>query len=378
MAAGSVMNGGRSRVAFLFLGEMLLVPHLWPIVDALARMAPDLKIDVWVSTSAHEALIGGWLQPAHRNVRMRRAPGFAQVPDGEAGRNPPLPAKIPMLLRLAPHLARVSVVVCVEQTSLWLSRLAPWLSRFIFTAHGGGIPNYNTQGRLQSAYRLMFPTLRHLDEHVARGISADRVVETGYVKAGFRPSLRREAVFDSNKPILLFTPHWHKQRSSWWDWGREVVARLQDQDRFNVVIAPHQRLVEVDPKSEEYLSSVAEAGHIHVDTGSFAMVDGSYTAMADLYLGDSSSQILEFLMRPRPCVFLDSPSITWRSTEAAGHWKCGETITDPGALWDALCRAPEKHADYRAYQEDLVRDEFGDVTGNAPQRAAEIVLSALK
>src|SRR3546814_2958571 len=32
-------------VAFLFLGETLLIPHLYPIVEALAEAVPDLPIE---------------------------------------------------------------------------------------------------------------------------------------------------------------------------------------------------------------------------------------------------------------------------------------------------------------------------------------------
>ena len=35
------------KVAFLFLGETLLIPHLYPIVEALVAVAPDLPIDLW-------------------------------------------------------------------------------------------------------------------------------------------------------------------------------------------------------------------------------------------------------------------------------------------------------------------------------------------
>ena len=77
-------------VAFLFLGETLLIPHLFPIVEALAE-ASDVPIDLWVSTSVHEALLGAWI--GNDNVRVRRAPGFRSVSDAASGRNPKLAFK---------------------------------------------------------------------------------------------------------------------------------------------------------------------------------------------------------------------------------------------------------------------------------------------
>src|SRR3546814_18931005 len=67
-------------VAFLFLGETLLIPHLYPIVEALAEAVPDLPIELWVSTSLHEELIGGWIAAAGiASARIRRAPGFRSL-----------------------------------------------------------------------------------------------------------------------------------------------------------------------------------------------------------------------------------------------------------------------------------------------------------
>ena len=49
----------RGPVAFFFLGETLLIPHLYPVVEALAAQT-DLRIDLWVSTSVHENLLRDW------------------------------------------------------------------------------------------------------------------------------------------------------------------------------------------------------------------------------------------------------------------------------------------------------------------------------
>src|SRR5690349_18889723 len=102
----------RRAIAFMFLGGTLLIPHLFPIVEPLSADGA-FDVDLWISTSAHEALLGGLLQTLGRpNVRLRRAPGFMRLAGYEGGRNPPLPPKIPMLLRLAPRLCAARMVVC--------------------------------------------------------------------------------------------------------------------------------------------------------------------------------------------------------------------------------------------------------------------------
>jgi len=377
MAAPARMIARRAEIAFLFLGEMLLAPHIWPIIDALARLRLGMPIDLWVSTSAHEALIRDWLGPAHSNVRLRRAPGFHHLGDIAKGHNPPLPSKLPILARLAPRLLRARVVICAEQTSLWIPRILPFGPRFIFTVHGAGPLNYNPDGRLKCAYRVLVPSGLHTVEHLANGILAERIVETGYAKASFAPSLKRTDLFGNERPVLLYAPHWQRHRSSWWDWGREIVRLLAMQDRFNVILAPHQRLFERDPGARAVLEEVRALPHVHADDGSFAMVDGSYTAMADMYLGDSSSQIVEFLARPRPCVLLQSPGMAWRTADQGGYQRCGETVDRIDRLWSAIEDAAGRHADYRAFQEDFARQALGDTSAEAPLRAAREILASM-
>jgi len=135
----------------LFLGETLLIPHLWPIAEALA--AAGAAVDCWVATSVHEALLTRWSAGMAR-VRVRRAPGFKRVAGGGDGRNPPLPAKIPTLLRLLPRLLGARAVLCAEQTSLWLPRLFPWLPvPFVKTSHGVGSMSARDDPRRRAADR---------------------------------------------------------------------------------------------------------------------------------------------------------------------------------------------------------------------------------
>ncbi|AUW57683.1 hypothetical protein C1T17_05760 [Sphingobium sp. SCG-1] len=365
----------KADVAFLFLGEMLLVPHLWPIVDALARERPKLIIDLWISTSVHEDLLSRWMDPdVHGNVRLRHAPGYSLQPVPHAGDNPELPAKMPMLARLAPRLARMPVVVCAEQTSLWLPRLLPMRSRFIFTVHGAGPLNYNKDGRLRYASRLFVPSDYLTKDHVRHGIAQENIVVTGYVKASFAPSLTSDMIFPEARPVVLYTPHWQSYRSSWWDWGRQIVEMLAEQSRFNVIIAPHQRLFEQDRKARAFLDGFSSQRHMHEDSGSFAMVDGSYTRMADLYLGDSSSQIIEFLANPRPCVIADSPSMTWPSGD---YQKCGDVVRTAEDIWPALMAASERHSAYRDFQHSLALEALGNADEEAALRSARAILDLL-
>jgi len=367
------------RVAFLFLGETLLIPHLYPIVEALAAQGGELRIECWVATSVHQGLIADWLAEAGLGdvVRIRHAPGYRDLPALKHGENPPLPSKLPTLLRLLPHLFGARVVVCAEQTSLWLPMLFPFLRmRFVKTSHGVGSMSARDDRRRRAAWRLLVPSDAEKATYRARGLPDERLVVTGYVKAGFRALAHPRRLFADDRPVIVYAPHWQRHRSSWWSWGPQIVAMLAAQDGFNVILAPHQRLVEKDPHVRDVLAGVAGLPHVHTDLDSFAMVDGSYMAAADLYLGDTSSQVVEFLIRPRPCVFLNAQGVDWRATEDHGFWQCGQVVDGLDDLPAALGRAFAEQSRYEAAQRGFAAEVLGDASPQATVRAAAAVWAA--
>ena len=132
-----------------------------------------MPIELWVSTSVHETLLTRWTAP-FPTVRIRRAPGFRAVADDGTGRNPVLPAKMPMLLRLLPYLRSATVVVCAEQTSLWLPRLFPMRAKFVKTF---------ARGRLDERARRSAAAGGGADLGAERAGAADAIST-----AGSRPS----------------------------------------------------------------------------------------------------------------------------------------------------------------------------------------------
>lgn len=379
VAEGRAQNEPAS-IAFLFLGETLLIPHLWPIAEALAAEAPDCAIDLWAATSAHEALLAQFVGERSSNgLRVRQAPGFRHVGDDFAvGRNPPLPPKLPMLARLASRLRGTNVAVCAEQTSLWLPTLLPMRTRFVKTSHGVGSMSARDDRRRRSAALTLVPSERERRTYLDRGMDPDRIRATGYVKSGFRHRTHTRPFFANDRPVLLYAPHWQRHRSSWWQWGRALVEQLARQDSWNVILAPHQRLAERASNLRAVLESVAALPHVHVDLDSFAMVDGSYTAAADLYLGDTSSQFVEFAARPRPAVFLNPDGVDWRADPSYAMWACGTVIDRLDGVLPAIAEAPKLADRYRNIQGAYAQDSLGDVSGAAPAVAAAAIVDLLQ
>jgi hypothetical protein len=103
----------------------------------------------------------------------------------------------------------------------------------------------------------------------------------------------------------------------------------------------------------------------------------SYTFAADIYLGDVSSQVYEFLQRPRPCVFLNSHRVDWRNDPNYTHWKAGDVIEDIADLGPAIDVACARHPLYRPIQHQLFEQSFDLDERPSSERAADAILAFL-
>jgi CDP-glycerol glycerophosphotransferase (TagB/SpsB family) len=115
--------------------------------------------------------------------------------------------------------------------------------------------------------------------------------------------------------------------------------------------------------------------NIHIDLGSRASTDMSYTQAADIYLGDVSSQVYEFLHLPRPCLFLNSHDLDWRGNPNFEHWRAGPVIDHPKQLADGLEQAITSHPfEYLAMQQAMRAYSFDLSEVPSSQRAADALL----
>ncbi len=119
------------------------------------------------------------------------------------------------------------------------------------------------------------------------------------------------------------------------------------------------------------------APNILVDPGSLASIDMTYTRAADIYLGDVSSLVYEFLVEPRPCLFFNRSKANWRDNENFVFWSTGDVLESPAELPAALARAQSDPMRYRAEQEHAFSDAFDLTDTPSSVRAAEAITGFL-
>src|SRR3546814_16149048 len=90
------------------------------------------------------------------------------------------------------------------------------------------------------------------------------------------------------------------------DWSSDVCSSDL------LVVAPHVRLfAEASDAERAAVAKLAVPGKVMIDLASDRLFDMSYTSGADIYLGDVSSQVYEFLATHRPVLFLDAHVVDW-------------------------------------------------------------------
>lgn len=278
-------------------------------------------------------------------------------------------------------------VVALERTSALLARLPGHCPPLVQIPHGVGGARRAGGGGIDRRFAA-FDLALVAGESDRRGTIAlgllppERVVAVGQLKlAGLNRlgKLKRHKLFANDRPTILYNPHFHPRRGSWDRYGRELIRLVREDGGFNLIVAPHMRLF-ADARREEgaALEALADPDWLIVDTRSRRLVDMTYTLGADIYLGDFSSQLFEWLAIPRPCVFIDQIGDGGiDDSKLPTMWSLGETVTDARGLMAALRRAQSAHETYLARQNEAMLDAVGDVNVDAAELAADHILALM-
>ncbi len=277
-------------------------------------------------------------------------------------------------------------VVVSEKTSLLLkTRYGLTGLKLIHTRHGAGdrAIGFNRESAGFDLVLVSGPKIA--DRLIAEaGLKPEQIALVGYPKFDLCANNRFANTFPApDRPVVMYNPHPSPKLSSWFKHGAAVLEAFRDQDRYNLIFAPHVMLfarkwvVTIDPPS---LARVTPPGpeyrsqpRIHIDTGSAASSDMSYTNRADIYIGDVSSQVYEFLRSPRPCLFLNSHGVVWQDDPNYLHWRAGPVLESAEGLLGAIDAAVASHPAYADAQQALIDATFSLSTRPSAERAADAI-----
>ena len=263
----------------------------------------------------------------------------------------------------------LDVLVVAEKTSLLLkTRYGLTDLKIVHTRHGAGDRAIGFD-KASAGFDHVLCAGPLLRDRLIRdaGVAAERITVVGYPK--FDMPACEPLARPAGKPLVLYNPHASPHLSSWYAHGRAVLDFFVEHDEYELVCAPHLMLFErrfvvtIDRLAIDRPGRIEEkylrAPNIRFDLGSRATTDMRYTTAADIYLGDVSSQVYEFLRRPRPCLFLNSHGIAWRDDPNFAQWTSGPVILTPRELELGLRATIERHdSEFRPIQQALFGERF--------------------
>ena len=277
-------------------------------------------------------------------------------------------------------LARYDAIFAVENTVASLRRMGVRRPRLIYSPHGFGDRARGFIPRIATFDFVLLAGGKTARRMQAEGlVRAGDFAQTGVVKLDVarRLATQHRFPFDAERPIVLYNPHKAPDLTSWHRFIEPMLAGFAQDRTMNLIVAPHVKLFRRRDEALRERWRARGTGNVLIDPGSDLSVDTSYAAAADVYVGDVSSQVYEFLAEPKPCVFLNAHRINWREDESFAHWHLGDVVDDPAKLMNAIRAAPERHHLYLDQQIARVADTLGDTSPGAAQRGADALASFL-
>jgi hypothetical protein len=368
------------RVCFLYLAQTHQILHSLSIAVELARGWPDIAVEVAATSQAHLDYVADALARLGGAPIETRLLGPAWLRGLRLG-SASLPPKAAMLIANLPGLAGYDAVVTPERTTALLRRLGARSTLLVYTQHGAGDRGGPFEPRLGLFDLVMATGPKQRDRMVGEGlVRPENCAMVGYPKFDMVEALAPRPVspFADDRPVVLYNPHFDRALSSWPAWGRKVLESFAANDRYNLVFAPHVRLFdEARPQDRQAVDAFRDHPRIHIDLGGPACIDMTYTRIADIYLGDVSSQIYEFLRTPKPAVFLNARHAAWQGDESYRHWRYGPVLESVDHLTRDIDAAVAGHADYLAEQRAGFAASFDLQPMSSSLRAAKAIVDRL-
>jgi hypothetical protein len=271
--------------------------------------------------------------------------------------------------KYANFLNQFDAFVCTIYDDLYLKKVLKKQNskKYIFTDHGVANRIYAFDNKILD-FNLFFikgEKEKQIREKLGQ-LNASNHVVTGFVKFDLIKTLPKLDFFNNDNPTILYNPHWERQFTSFFKFGESILDFFVNNPNYNLIFAPHALLLERNWVLWFKMLKYRKYKNIIIDMGSELSNDMSYIKDADLFLGDVSSQVFEFLFfKTRPCLFLDAHNMEYDKVNRPLSWDLGEIISNVANFEENLKAALLNHSKkFKNKQSDKIREMFhrGDIS----------------
>ena len=371
------------RIGFLLNHYYLhQVPHVVPYAFELSRSYPDYELTIFSSTPEEETYARdiGRLYPGHRvKFEALEIPFWVKALE-PAVRNFFFLRKEFALRANIRRFSKLDAIVSPEMTCLSLRKhLCLKHLKLIFTGHGAGdnrkIGSFDQ--RISKFDLALLPGKKYASALLELGyLTAGQYAIAGYPKFEVTRKMGNggRPLFKNERPVVIYNPHHAPHMTSWHKFGCDVLDFFLDSKDYNLIFAPHVVLFErAWSQGARFPRKYVSTDNVLIDLGSRASTDMTYARASDIYLGDNSSQVYEFIETPRPCVFLNAQTPDWQGDPSYRHWSFGPVIDNIADMPAALIDASANFETYSAQQRRGFQETFGAVDATSARRGADII-----
>ena len=325
----------KKKIAFMYFEEIHMIHHFIGIASELYKME-DYDVDILTHKGSHEYLFSllRMLDLPSSVVKQLSTKLKRVITEKIKGRE--RPSTLYLQKKNKNLILSYDALVFTDTNHEYLynkSSKNKNQPKFIFVSHGVGFRNHPFAVKSLTLFDLILPS----------GISQLNMYKKyhAYTKTNFEicgyskfdvAKLEKQnlKLFNNNKPIVLYNPHQNTKESSWYSHGKDILEFFYNSNDYNLIFAPHIHLFNLKGREsrKKIDAKYYTSDNIHIDLGSKNSVNMAYTLLADIYLGDSSSQVFEFTITPRPCIFINRNNVDYKTDRQFWYWKMGKVISD--------------------------------------------------
>ena len=382
------------NIGFLFNHDaMHQVAHIAPIIVCLRKIIPRIKIIAMVSSDSQLDRLRDIVElrsDSGLEIRMLEVPTSLKRIFKMLNTFAPV-QRLYILGRYRAMFENLDCLIVPEMTSTRLKTLLGMKTTpLILLPHGAGDRAIGFGEEIKHFDYVLLSGTKVRDRMLRSGlIRRDNHSLIGYPKFDTIDStkLGKLSYFGNSNPTVLYNPHFDPHLSSWYEMGIEVLEFFAERNDYNLILAPHVMLfkkrlhVSLQSGSFKFINSIPQrflkCSNIKIDLGSKNCVNMEYILNADVYLGDVSSQVYEFLHKPRPCIFLNGHKANWFSDPNYQHWHCGTVLDKVSDLSEILNNLDSIHEHYRDIQIRSFSETFDLKSVPSSLRAAQSIVAFL-
>jgi len=339
------MEKKKIKIGFIHFDGLHILHHFVGAVSELYK-DPDCEVDILTPETNQEYLYYLLSVLKVPNNVVKKLPTFFYKKIAYKIQNRSKPSNQYIFKKHKKMLAKYDILVFNVFTHMHIERVGRD-PKFVFLMHGAGDRDY-------PFLKEFYEPISKFDLITTAGNKIDDLFKTmgdfeftkfkscGYQKIDIvTVENKNKQLFKNEKTTVLYNPHFKDHITSYNKFGKDILDFFLNNKDYNLVFAPHINLFDESIKKALQRNTIEDKyfnqSNIIIDFGSVNSVNMAYTMIADVYLGDSSSQVYEFLLKKsKPCVFLNAHSINWKDDKHYQNWHLGKVIENMDNLKEIL------------------------------------------